>query len=126
MAVLFHKHLTLRFDEYERSRFPNTMHILNELTQDEFQLVTSQVRRLSKIAMVLEDVTDRNDPRVDRLLEDSAHSKVFNSMMGKIRRRSSVERERLANEKMNKIFWIIMRVIGMYLCIRFVSVLIWT
>ena len=97
-ASRFHKHLTLRFDEYERSRFPDTMDILNELTEEEFNHLNSYIRRLSGIAMMWEDVSDRNDPRVHRLLEDAA--------------RSAAERERRENERTNDtgIFWIISRV----------------
>ena len=96
-ASRFQKHLTLRFDEYERSRFPNTMDVLNEFTEEEFEFVTSQIRRLSGIAMMLEDVADMGDPRVRRLLDDAAFSKAFNEA-AHFRRRSSVERERRANE----------------------------
>ena len=96
-ASRFHRHLTLMYDEYERNRFPNTMDILNEFTEEEFELVTSQVRRLSQIAIMLEDVSEMDDPNVRRLLDDAAFSKAFNEA-APFRRRSSVERERRANE----------------------------
>ena len=111
-ASRFHKHLTLRFDEYERSRFPDTMDILNALTEDEFNLVTSRIRRLSGIAMMWEDVSDRNDPRVNSLLYDL------------VKPISSVQLER-PEDKRPGFFGIILRLFGIYLFIKVFQVLIW-
>ena len=88
------------------------MDILNALTEDEFNLVTSRIRRLSGIAMMWEDVSDRNDPRVNSLLYDL------------VKPISSVQLERPEDERPG-FFGIILRLFGIYLFIKISQVLFW-
>ena len=114
-SLRFHRHLTLRFDEYERSRFPDTMDILNQLTEDEFRLVTTRIRTLSTLAMMWEDVRDRYDPLVLGLLLDNSQ------ILGK--QKSSIERE-IPEDEQPGFFGIILRLFGIYLFFKIVQVYI--